>query len=662
MKNISILMLAATTLVGCVKTNETVNEAKAVFGENEIRLSANPLAYEVVRKGKTLVAKTPIGLKVDGVCVACAKFQKISTRKLTGTVATPVYKKASVDLAGTETFVDLGDFGVRLVARPDGVAYRFETKKGGIVNCEKAPLTIPSGAARCWYNRTPAVGNEETVPEIAEAKNIQVTEKNFIYLPFVYAVDGQVVAVTESNIQNYPIWNFNAMQASTNGTVRLDSWFQQAPKKTVRTANWDAKVSTPTGGRKMPIVEAYDYLANLPAAQVLPWRVFVLADKPEQLCENDIVFALAEPQAKDADFSWVKPGKVAWEWWNAFDNKGDPQGCTTETYLRFIDFAAKNGVEYVIMDEGWSAHLNIWKFSDKVDVPAVIKYANEKGVGIILWMAWAQIWGDEEKVAEHFAKLGAKGFKVDFMDRGDADIAVFLDKFAAACAKHKMLVDYHGVYRPVGLHRKYPNVLNYEGIHGLEQMKWGEKTKDMTYNDVVCFFTRMTAGPMDYTPGAMKNYKTGEYLGNGQFPGSVGTRVHQMALMALYEAPLQMLCDSPTNYEKNMECFSFMAKTPVVWDATVGLPGSPDTIAAVARQAKDGAWYAAAITNKDARDYTLDTAFLGAGEWKAEIFRDADVCNEQPEKYVHETKTVKAGEKMNFRLANGGGFIVKFTK
>ncbi len=662
------LLLIAGALNGCVGTSEECSpEASARFRENEIRLYAQPLAYEVVRNGKTVVAKTPIGMKMDGACLANAKLLKVTTKKLSGTVATPVYKKASVDLSGVETFADFGDFGVRLVARADGVAYRFETKKGGTIDCESAPLTIPSGAARCWYNRTDVYrpddfGCEETMPEFADAKELKSHPTKLIYLPFVYSFDGTIVAVTESDVRDYPIWNFKKVEQTPDG-VRLDSIFPGYPKKTVRKNNWHPDAPTvPTGGRKMPVVEFEPWLVKTPAARAFPWRTFILADKPEKLCENDIVFALAAPQASGSDFSWVKPGKVAWDWWNAFDNKGDPEGCTTETYKRFIDFAAANGVEYVIFDEGWSEHLNIWKYSDKVDVPFLIDYAEKKGVGIILWMAWAQVYGEEERVAEHFAKLGAKGFKVDFMDRGDAGIASFLEKFAAACAKNKMLVDYHGVYRPVGLHRTYPNVINYEGIHGLEQMKWAEKEKDMTSNDVACFFVRMTAGPMDYTPGAMKNYKIGDYRGDGTNPGSVGTRAHQMALMALYEAPLQMLCDSPTNYEKNMECFAFMAKTPVVWDATRGLSGCPESVAAVARRAKDGSWFAAAITNKDAREYELPTCFLGDGEWTAEIFRDAEGSDEQPEKYVHETKRVKAGDKLKFRLASGGGFIVHFMK
>ena len=628
--------------------------ASVSFERNEIRLYEHPLAYEVVRDGVVVVAKTEVGLKIDGKCVAkdakCLGVRPVISGN--GEIATPVYKKSGVNLRGQESVADFADFGIRLVARNDGVAYRFELKKSGTVTDEKADLTIPKNA-RCWFNRTPRkmLGCEETVPQFADASALKTDEGWAYYLPFVYSCDGTTVAVAESDVSDYPAWNFGDVRQIVEG-VRLSSLFAKYPKATELSEGGARK-------RKIAVKGEEDFIAKASAPRLLPWRVFALADTPSKLCETDIVYALARPA--DGDFSWVRPGKVAWDWWNDFDNKGGA-GCSTGGYVRFIDFAAKNGVEYVIFDEGWSANLNIWKFSPKVDVPYLIDYANKKGVGIILWMAWAQVYGDEERVAEHFAKLGAKGFKVDFMDRGDAEVAEFMEKFAAACAKHHMIVDYHGAYRPVGLHRTYPNILNYEGIHGLEQMKWSRKNKDMPYNDVAAFFLRMTAGPMDYTPGAMDNYKIGDYRGNGRNPGSVGTRAHQMALMALYEAPLQMLADSPTKYEKNMECFSFMAKTPVVWDATIGLGGCPESYAAVARKAKDGAWYAAAISNRDARDITISTDFLGDGEWKAEIFRDADDADKEPTHYVHEFKRVKAGEKLTFRVSPGGGFVVRFDR
>ena len=228
-----------------------------------------------------------------------------------------------------------------------------------------------------------------------------------------------------------------------------------------------------------------------------------------------------------------------------------------------------------------------------------------------------------------------------------------------------MLVDYHGMFKPTGMERAYPNVLNFEGIHGLEQTKWYTAKWDMMASDVKSYFVRMSAGPMDYTPGAMDNYPVGPkelYKGTYTSPGSIGTRCRQMAMMTLYFAPLQMLCDSPTKYEKNLECFKFMAETPVVWDDTIGLKGDPDTMCACARR-KGDVWYAAGMTNADGRDYELDTSFLGAGQWKAEVFRDATDSDVTATHYVHERgKSVKAGDKLAFKMAKGGGFVVKFTK
>ncbi len=654
-----LFLAAAGCTCDCIRLGDETS-AVSPDGRNAIRLFVNPLAYEVVRDGVVVVAKTEIGMKIDGKCIAESRSGKglAKSSVLGGTVDSPVYKKSEVSLDAHEVFADFGDWGVRIAARNDGVAYRFETKFPGkvTVNCEKAGLALPSADVRCWGNQTGSFGCEETIPFSKKASEIDF--KKMVYLPFAYSVGGKFVVVTESDVRDYPIWNFGSAKDGV-----FASKFEGYPKKLQHIGGW-GKVKLEKGGRWVKITEHEDFIAKTDGTRTYPWRTFILADKPAEVCESDIVFALAPAQDKGADYSWVKPGKVAWDWWNCFDNIGDPQGCTTKTYERFIDFAAATGVEYVIFDEGWSAKLDIWKYSPVVDVPHLIKYAEKKGVGIILWMAWAQVYGDEEHVAEHFAKLGAKGFKVDFMDRGDAEIANFLEKFAAACAKHRMLIDYHGVYRPNGLHRRYPNVLNYEGIHGLEQLKWfnGDE-KGMMFNDVAACYLRMSAGPMDYTPGAMINHGIGSgYRGDRKFPGSVGTRCRQMAMMALYEAPLQMLCDSPTLYEKNMECFSFMAKVPTVWADTIALSGCPDSAFVAAREARDGSWYAAGLTTMEARDSEVDTSFLGSGEWKAEVFRDAGDAKEDAAKYVHEMKSVKAGDKLAVHMAPGGGFVVRFSR
>ena len=637
-------------------------------GRNEIRLLSNPLSYEVYRDGVKLVSRSRIGLTVDGVelgALADLSVAQVTREKLSGCVPAAVYKKGEVDLEGCSAEVNFGEWSIRLVSRNDGVAYRFETRKTGKIriNQERASIVIPDASAKCCLQKTSAFGEEEHIPEVLEASRINLKAGEMIYLPFVYSVGGKAVAVTESDVVNYPIWNLSAPMQEGN-SISFESIFAGQPQETYRVGGWHGE-RVEKGGRWIRVGKHADFLSETAGVMNFPWRTFVLADSPNKFCEADIVWALARPQG--ANFSWVKPGKVIWDWWNCFDNQGD-EGCNTKTYERFIDFAAQRGVEYVILDEGWSDTLNIWKYSPRVDVPHIVNYANERGVGIILWMAWAQVYGEEEKVAKYFSKLGVKGFKVDFIDRGDAEAVNFVERFAAACAKEHMVLDYHGMYRPVGLSRTYPNVLNYEGIHGLEQMKWFEGGEtaacEMMKNDVMAFYLRLTAGPMDYTPGAMLNYAlNSKYRGDAQRPGSVGTRCHQMAMMVLYEAPLQMLCDSPTNYEQNMESFSFMVKIPVVWNRVLGLAGTPEDMIVAARQSHDGSWYVAGLVSDTNRDFTLDTSFLGAGDWKVEFFQDAADANASPEHYEHiSNKSVKNGETLNFRMARGGGFVAKFTK
>ena len=664
-----VLVLGVLLAAGCssVCSSDDGFSVLSPDGKNEIRLSANPLAYEVLRDGKVLVAKTEIGLKVGGRCLKGGKVRGVATCERAGKAASPVYKKAEVDLAAREAFADFGDWGVRLVARNDGVAYRFETEFSGevTVDCEKAGFALADAKATAYLNRNfgdyakdPFQNSWESLNETMPAAEAKTPANGIFYLPALFKMsDGTALCVTESDLLDYPGLNLT----SAGGGAFCGAFAKQP--KAMRFETWGAEPSETKRLRYQRVLSREDFLVKTKGARTFPWRCFLLADAPAKLVENDLVWALATPADKAQDFSWVKPGKVAWDWWNCFDNLGEEKGCTTKGYERFIDFAAKNGVEYVIFDEGWSEALDVWRYSPRVDVPHLIDYANKKGVGIVLWMAWAQVVGEEEKVAAHFAKLGAKGFKVDFMDRDDAACVGFIRKFADACAKHRLLLDYHGMYKPTGLERTCPNVLNFEGVHGLECAKWYGGDYDFPLNDLKDYFVRMSAGPMDYTPGAMDNYAVGTNPPKGgNDPGSVGTRCRQMAMMAMYFAPLQMLCDSPTKYEKNAESFKFMAATPVVWDETVGLAGDPDAFAACARR-KGGVWYAAGMTDSKARDFALDTSFLGGGTWTAEIFRDAADSDKDARHYVHVVgQKVKAGEKLQFRLAPGGGFVVRFAK
>ena len=665
-------------LVEAFAAGEPVAAAVSPDGRNEIRLYAEPLRYEVRRDRAVVVASTPVNLRFDGRELAArdARPLSVAAHASAGTLATPVYKKASIDLAANGCRADFGGWGIALAARDDGVAYRFELKFPGTVRIdgETAGVTVPSGEADCiaYYEQSGNSGCEEAVSQGLAAKDVECRR---LYLPFVYTVGGKTVAVTESDVCDYPIWDLQ--RVSTNA-LSFAGRFAPWPTAFVN----DSGVDRAKGAAReihWSVTARADYLVETAGTRTLPWRTFILADAPAKLMEADAVMAFARPAAECADFSWVKPGKVAWEWWNDWDNKGKAAGCNTKTYERFIDFAASNGVEYVILDAGWSVRNDIWKFNPDVDVPHLIEYGAKRNVGIILWMGWAQAEGDEERVAAHFATLGAKGFKVDFMDRGDAAVERFLWTFAEACARHRMVVDYHGAHRPTGMSRAYPNVLNYEGVHGLEMMKIFSGEKDILGHDVRICYSRMVAGPMDYTPGAMDNYpfaryprmdrktivwedpKTWQETEFWRNPGSTGTRVRQMAMMALYEAPLQMLCDSPAKYERERECFAFMAAVPTVWDEMRALDGTPDSYAAVARR-KGNVWYVAAIGNAAAQTVRFDTAFLGAGTWTAEIFRDADDADVEARRYVREKKDVQAGDALEFRLAPGGGFVARFTR
>ena len=666
-------MLALFALAATAVAAETVS-VKSPDGRNEIRLDTEPvLAYTVLRGGTALTAPAPIALEVAGRGVLGGAGLKVVSKtpvNRSGTLPTPIYKKASVDETARGLRVSFGEWAVDLVARNDGVAYRFATAYGTnaiTVVSERAPVVFASADQTVYAAPNWGAGADDPLQNswegVYEKRAVKDAPKDFSdrknglwYAPLTFTYpDGKAMCVTESDLRGYPGWNF---QGAGDGKF-LKGLFAAYPKKTAF-ANWGRNYSDQPL-RYQRILEREAFLARTAGSRTFPWRAFLLADSVAKLAESDLVYALAAPNAI-GDASWVKPGKVAWDWWNNWNVTGVDfrAGVNTRTYEYYIDFAAKTGVEYVIFDEGWSQQLRILDVNPEVDVPHLIQYGAKKGVGIILWAAWAQFVGREELVVERYAKMGAKGFKIDFMDRDDQAMLDSLEKIARIAARHRMVVDYHGMFKPTGLQRTYPNILNFEGVHGLECLK-GSRDEFFPAKDCTLVFTRMLAGPMDYTPGAMRNACRGRYNPTPFQPGSYGTRVHQMALMTLFEAPLQMLCDSPTQYLRNMECFSFMASVPVTWDATVALGGEMDAYAALARR-KGDAWYVAAIGNWDRRTVAIDTSFLGEGAWTAEIFADGVNADRDAVDYVRSTRDVKAGEKLEAALMPGGGWTARFTR
>ena len=640
-------------------------------GRNEIRLQTEPtLSYAVWRDGVERVAATPLAMEIEGKGLlggADAKVLSVTETKLEGSVPTPIYKKVSVDERANMTTVTFEEgWKVVLAARNDGVAYRFETAFCGNVRVknEEAGVVFPESVATIYagYGNTkrgdPLQCSWQSIYVTTDAAGIAAKGEK-VYLPLAVKYrDGAAMCVTESDLLDYPGWN---MRRAAGEKPALVSCMARYPVKVRNTDHFDETVPVNRPLRYRHVTERAGYIAKTAGTRSYPWRVFMLAPAESKLCEADIVYALASP-CRLSDTKWIRTGKVAWDWWNGWNVSGVPfrAGCNTATYEYYIDFASRFGLEYVIMDEGWSRHLDVMEISPDTDVPYLVKYANSRGVGIILWCAWPQLVGRQNEVFAKYAKMGVKGFKIDFMNRDDQVIERYLEETARIAADYRLVLDYHGMHKPTGLSRTYPNVLNYEGVHGLEEVKW-EDGSDFPRSDLMSFYCRQSAGPMDYTPGAMLNMTKAQFRSNYVQPGSQGTRVHQMALMTLCEAPLQMLCDSPTQYLRNRECLEFMAKVPVVWDETVGLGGAMEDYVSVARR-KGDEWHVSAIGSWRPQKIQIDTSFLGGGVWRAEIFSDGINADRDATDYVHVTATIAAGTPMTAEMGPGGGWTARFVR
>ena len=407
-----------------------------------------------------------------------------------------------------------------------------------------------------------------------------------------------------------------------------------------------------------------DYIAHCSAEEKFPWRIIAIGDD-RAMADCDLVWLLGEDPAEGSDWDWVKPGKVAWEWWNGWNVKGVDfkAGINNDTYKFYIDFAAEYGIEYVILDEGWSVKgaADLMKVVPEIDIKELVDYAAARNVGIILWAGYWAFDRDMENICRHYSSLGVKGFKIDFMDRDDQMMVAFHRRAAATAAKYRLLVDFHGTYKPSGLSRTWPNVLNYEGVFGCEQMKWCKSDVNQPLYDVLMPFIRQCAGPVDYTQGAMNNAARGHFRANYSEPMSMGTRCHQLAEYMVFDSPLCMLCDTPINYRREPECTRFIASVPTVWEETRVLDGRVGKYIVTARR-KGDEWYVGGICSWKAINLKIDLGFLGDGLWTAEIFRDGVNASRNGTDYIREIRTVEAGSSFGVEMAPGGGVVMRLKR
>ena len=605
------------------------------------------LSITVSHSGKTVVT-------IKARQAHAGNIKKLAgTKHMTETIQAPFYRQNKIWTEGNQMDLTLNDgFGLQVRACNEGVAYRFYTtnKKVTIIKDEMADFVFPHDS-KAWL----AYSTNDDKPFAMAFQNyydetlLSKAKDKYAFLPVTVESGDVKVTILESDLRSYPGM---FLKAESN---HLKAAFAKYPKK-MAYYKW----------RGMSYVEeTEDYIAKSTGARTYPWRVMAITEKDTEMPVSNLVFALATPN-QIGDTSWIRPGKVAWDWWNDWNLKGVDfeAGINTRTYQYYIDFAAKNGIPYIVLDEGWydSSKGDIMNPIPEIDLQGLIDYGRQKGVSIVLWTVFNVLDEHLTAACDKYTKMGIKGWKIDFLDRNDQTAVEMAERIAKTCAQYKLFVDYHGYFAPTGMNRTYPNILNYEGVFGMEEARWAKKDTDMPKYDVTFPFIRMMAGNVDFTPGALRNGTKENWVECYQNPVSMGTRCHQLACYVVHDSPFTMLCDAPTNYEREQDCVDIITSIPDNFDETriiQGLIGH--YIISARRYGSD--WYVGGQTNWDEREVGFSLDFLSPGEsYQATIVCDGLNANHQAEDYMIQRKTLTSKDKLNIKMASGGGFLIKLMK
>jgi alpha-glucosidase len=610
--------------------------------------SGERLTYAVRHRGRDLILPSPLGLTLsDGTVLGAQPIVSSSKSWTVDEVLKPVVrvKRAEVRDHYNARRIDFkGGYSLIVRAYADGIAWRFVTSRPGelTVKSEDATFRFAADHDLLFPEEESLLSHQERLYK--RVRISEVAAPRFCSLPMLVRVEGgPKVAITEADLFDYPGMNITGAEGNT-----LKGIFPAYPTK-VELKN----------DRDEAVVERADYIAKTKGTREFPWRMLVVAERDGTLIETDIVYRLAA-ETTLADTSWIKPGKVAWDWWNALNLSGVPfrAGVNTDTYTHYIDFAAEHGLEYVILDEGWYKLGDLTAVVPQVDMSALAAHARQRKVGLIMWVVWKTFDQQMDAALDLFEKWGVTGIKVDFMQREDQWMVNYYERVAREAAKRRLLVDFHGAYKPTGLYRTWPNVITSEGVVGLEHSKWSANASPD--NAVTFPFLRMLAGPVDYTPGAMINATKDDFKPVFNRPMSQGTRAHQLAMYVVLESPLQMLADSPSNYRREPESLAFIAGTPTTWDETRVLDASIGEFIVVARRSGE-TWYVGGMTNWTARDLEVDLSFLGPGVYQLDLHRDGPNSDRNGVDYVRDQRSVSGADRLRVHLAPGGGFAARIT-
>ncbi|MGN6400001.1 MAG: glycoside hydrolase family 97 protein [Flavisolibacter sp.] len=604
------------------------------------------IKYAVLHNQHTLIASSVIGVATDfAASVGKVKKQVRSSEKQVLYPLVRQKNKQVNDIYNQLKLTFSNKYSLEWRAYNNGVAWRWIIDKKGDYKVANEQVNFQLATSdSVWYPLENSFYSHNE--RLYDHWPVDSTENKLASLPALVNINGTKLLITESDLFDYAgLW----LRGAKNGL--LQGVFPHYPK--------EKKISS---DRDEEVVSREDFIARQSNAHTLPWRVLMIADRDEELLTNQLVYQLSRPA--NGDYTWVKPGKAQWDWWN--DNNvyevNFKAGVNTATYKYYIDFASQNGLEYVVLDEGWSNTENLLKVVDAIDMNELAAYAKEKNVGLILWTTWLALDRQMEAALDQFARWGIKGIKVDFMQRDDQEMVNYYERTAIEAAKRKLLVDFHGAYKPTGMERTYPNVITREGVFGLEQSKWDPQKRIDPEHNVTLPFIRMAAGPMDYTPGAMLNAQKKDWKPVWSNPGSLGTRCHQLAMYVIYESPLQMLADNPTHYLKEPECMQFLKQVPTVWDTTIALQAKLSDYVVMARRAANGDWYIGAMTDWNARDISIDLSFLNDGNYTIDTWQDGINADRNAMDFAHISKSLEKNKPLSIHLAPGGGFVAVIRK
>ncbi len=624
-------------------------------GTLKVEISAgNELAYQVMHGNDTILSHSNIGLVLENGTIV-GKTPRITgerRRKIKDNIESPFYRFKEFVATGNELDLKLkGGFGIIFRAYNEGVAYRFYTTQSSdiIIKEEQAEFNFKED----YTAYLPYTTNDKKTMAMAYQNVYDITplskaQPKLAFLPVTVDCGSVKLTLLESDLEAYP----GMFVQSQQGKYGLKGVFAPYP----------AKTDFYPWRKQEYVTETTDFISRSRGSRSYPWRVLAITEKDTDMPVNNLVYALASPN-RIGDTSWIKTGKVAWDWWNDWNLKGVPfkAGINMDTYKYYIDFASRNGLEFIVLDEGWYAPKSgdMLTVIPELDLPELIAYGKSKGVEIVLWTVFNVLDSQLEAACKKYADMGIKGFKVDFLDRDDQTAVEMVYRIAEMTARYKLTLDLHGIYKPTGINRTYPHIINFESVFGMEEVKWTDIKNNMPLYDVTFPYIRMMAGPVDYTPGAMRNATKADWRAMYYTPASMGTRCHQLAAYIVHDSPFTMLCDAPTNYLNEQECVDFIASLPVEVDSTFIASGELGKYIVTVRK-KDVNWYIGGMTNWDERDVQLDFSFLPEGmSYTAVLFKDGVNANKQAEDYRKETIRIDKDSRLTLHLASGGGFAMK---